>query len=60
MNPLIYVVTQGNLLKGIENKPLEVQSRYNRGYLSPISDIDFQFLAQDSTEKKLWPIISNF
>ena len=64
MNPLIYVVTQGNLLKSIENKPLEAQSRYNRGCLSPISDMDFQFLAiwaaQGSTEKKLWPIMSKF
>ena len=34
------------------------QSKYNRGCLSPISDMDFQFwdiwAAQGSTEKKFW------
>ena len=30
------------------------QSRYNRECLSPISDIDFQYLAQSSTKKKNW------
>ena len=36
------------------------QSIYNRECLSPISYIDFQYLAQSSTEKKIGSIINNF
>ena len=46
-------------------EPLPLQSKYNRGCLSPISDMHFQMLAiwaaQGSTKKKkIGPIMSNF
>ena len=41
----------------LDCKPFRPQSRYNKGYLSPISDMEFQFLAiwavQGSTENKI-------